>query len=340
MITIQTPTPIQWDAYIKSHPRAHALQLSAFGALKSAFGWQSKLVALMRDDAIIGGAQLLFHRLPMRLGTMAYLPMGPYLSDNSAQNQLWDAIHITARQNQARFLKWEAGIFLNDPTPAFDTLNFKPSPQTIQPPNTVMIDISADEETILGRMNQGTRRKIRQSLKNDIHYYQANREDVSKFTSMMNTTGERNAFGVHEPTYYQLAYDLSVPQGDAALFLAEHETDSLAGVFVYKAGKTAWYMYGASSSTKRNLMASYGVQWQAILWAKAHGCIWYDMWGIPDADEATLEAQFQTREDGLWGVYGFKRGWGGQIVRSVGAWDKIYSPLVYNAYKAYLNMRA
>jgi len=340
MITIQTPSPIQWDAYVKSHPRAHALQLSAFGALKSAFGWQSKIVALMRDESIIGGTQLLFRSLPMRLGTMAYLPMGPYLSDESAQSQLWDAIHATARNNQARFLKWEAGIFLDEPKPNIETLSFKPSPQTIQPPNTVMIDISSDEDTVLGRMNQGTRRKIRQSLKNDIHYYQATREDVSKFTAMMNTTGERNAFGVHEPTYYHLAYDLSVPQGDAALFLAEHEGDSLAGVFVYKASKTAWYMYGASSSTKRNLMASYGIQWQAILWAKAHGCVWYDMWGIPDADEATLEAQFQTREDGLWGVYGFKRGWGGQIVRSVGAWDKIYSPLVYNAYKAYLNMRA
>lgn len=340
MITIQTPSPIHWDAYVKSHPRAHALQLSAFGALKSAFGWQSKIVALMRDEIIIGGTQLLFRNLPMRLGTMAYLPMGPYLSDESAQNQLWDAIHTTARQNQARFLKWEAGIFLDEPAPVFDALTFKPSPQTIQPPNTVMIDISTDEDTILGQMNQGTRRKIRQSLKNDIHYYQATREDVSKFTAMMNTTGERNDFGVHEPAYYDLAYELSVPKGDAALFLAEHESDSLAGVFVYKAGKTAWYMYGASSSTKRNLMASYGVQWQAILWAKAHGCVWYDMWGIPDADETTLEAQFQTREDGLWGVYGFKRGWGGKIVRSVGAWDKIYSPLVYNAYKAYLNMRA
>src|ERR1041384_83421 len=46
----------------------------------------------------------------------------------------------------------------------------------------------------------------------------------------------------------------------------------------------------------------------AIQWAKARDCTIYDMWGIPDADEATLEAQFESRSDGLWGVYGFKRG--------------------------------
>ncbi len=340
MITLQTPSPTQWDAYVKSHSRAHALQLSAFGALKRAFGWQDEIVALMRDGTIIGGAQLLFYRLPVKLGTVAYLPMGPYLSDETAQTDLWNAIRTTSKKHHARFLKWEAGIFLDEAPPTFASLGFVPSPQTIQPPNTVLIDLSADEEAILARMNQGTRRKIRQSQKNDIHYYEATRADVSKFTAMMRITGERNVFGVHEPAYYERAYDLSVTQGDAALFLADHEGDCLAGIFVYKAGDTAWYMYGASANIKRNLMAAYGVQWQAMLWAKAHGCVWYDMWGIPDADEATLEAEFQTRDDGLWGVYGFKRGWGGQIVRSVGAWDVVYHPLIYNAYKTYLKIRA
>ncbi|PJF30275.1 MAG: hypothetical protein CUN52_04305 [Phototrophicales bacterium] len=341
MITIQTPSPIAWDAYVRTHPRAHALQLSAFGALKSAFGWQSALIALVRqDDTIVGGTQLLFLPLPMKLGNLAYLPMGPYVSDDAYHKPLWDAIHHTAKQHKARFLKWEAGIFVDEPAPDFEKLGFKPSPQIIQPPNTILIDISADEETILARMNQGTRRKIRQSQKNDIHYYQASREDVVKFTAMMHTTSERNAFGVYEPAYYQLAYDLFVPQGDATLFMAEHDGDALAGAFVCKVGKTAWYLYGASSNIKRNLMASYGVQWQAIQWAKSHGCTTYDMWGIPDADEATLEAEFQNRDDELWGVYGFKRGWGGKIVRSVGAWDVVYNPLVYNAYKAYLKIRA
>ncbi|MFN8372017.1 MAG: peptidoglycan bridge formation glycyltransferase FemA/FemB family protein [Anaerolineae bacterium] len=142
---------------------------------------------------------------------------------------------------------------------------------------------------------------------------------MDRFNAMMHTTGTRNEFGVHEPAYYQKAYDLFVPQGDAALLLAEHEGDNLAGLMVFAKGKTAWYLYGASSNVKRNLMAAYGVQWAAIQWAKARGCTVYDMWGIPDEDEATLEAQFETRSDGLWGVYGFKRGWGGQVARSVGA---------------------
>jgi len=175
-------------------------------------------------------------------------------------------------------------------------------------------------------------------LKNDIRFYEASREDVKKFTDIMQVTGSRNEFGVHEPAYYDLAHNLFVPQ-HAALILAEHEGDPLAGVFVFAVGKWAWYLYGASSSEKRNLMASYGVQWKAIEWARARGAAYYDMWGIPDEPEAKLEAEFETRSDGLWGVYGFKRGWGGTVTRSVGAWDRVYNPIIYQAYQWALKAR-
>lgn len=348
------PTPDQWDAFVAAQPRAHVLQLSAWADLKRAFGWEADRVALVEDDQIIAGAQLLFRRLPFRLGTMAYLAMGPYISKGLSDDvrtrtivSLQNIIDTCAKEHQAAFLKWEPGIPESDtvevrhalPLPTQPELRFHPSPQTIQPPRTILIDISGDDDSILARMNQGTRRKIRQSQKNGIRYWEASRAEVSIFNAMMQTTGTRNTFGVHTPEYYELAYDLFVPKGYAALILAEHEGDTLAGIMVFAVGKTAWYLYGASSDMKRNLMAAYGVQWAAIQWAKACGCTVYDMWGIPDDDEATLEAQFQERSDGLWGVYGFKRGWGGQVVRSLGAWDKVYNPVVYNAYKAALRLR-
>ncbi len=349
-----------WESFVVEHPRAHVLQQAAWGDLKTAFGWSAERVALPEGDQVVAGAQLLFRPLPFRLGTMAYLPMGGFVSRDDLWQPLWSAIDGCARRHRAAFLKWEPGIYHrlqgegSELPPDFARMGFRPSLQTIQPPNTILIDISGSEDEILARMNQGTRRKIRQSLKNDLHYYEGTRADVGKFNGMMQTTGARNAFGVHQPAYYEHAYELFVPQ-HAALILAEHEGEALAGIMVFALGKTAWYLYGASSSEKRNLMAAYGVQWKAIQWAKARGCTVYDLWGIPDADEATLEAQFENRSGGkssglasgdgfavahgLWGVYGFKRGWGGEVVRSAGAWDKVYNPLVYAAYKLALKYR-
>ena len=63
-------------------------------------------------------------------------------------------------------------------------------------------------------------------------------------------------------------------------------------------------------------MPTYLLQWEAMKWAKARGCKEYDLWGVPDEDEATLEANFETRHEGLWGVYRFKRGFGGELKRA------------------------
>ena len=335
------PAVDQWDGFVRQQVRAHVLQLSAWGTLKQTFGWKCKRVALAASDGqIIAGAQLLFRPLPLRLGTLAYLPMGPYTLDDADLPELWAAIDQTAKKHGARFLKWEPGIFLADEAlPDFGTLGFKESPQDIQPPRTMLIDIRGSDDAILAQMNQGTRRKIRQGAKKGVRYYPGDAQNVAKFTAMMNTTGDRNDFGVHDPAYYEMAYDLFVKAGDATLIMAEHEGDPLAGIMVFALGKYAWYLYGASANVKRNLMATYGIQWEAIQWAKSRGCHYYDMWGIPDEDEATLEEQFQERSNGLWGVYGFKRGWGGDVVRAAGAWDKVYNPLVYRAYKYAIKLR-
>lgn len=328
-----TPSAPAWDAFVHAHPRAHILQAARWADLKGAYGWRSDRVALTADGQIVAGAQLLFRPLPYRLGSLAYVAMAPLLTDPAQAAPLWAAIHDCAKRHGAAFLRCEPGIFdAGEPAPDLAALGFRPTDHTIQPPRTVIIDLAADDETILARMNQGTRRKIRQSLKNDVRYSEGGRDAVAKFTALMQITGSRNDFGVHEPEYYRLAYDLFVPR-HAALILAEHEGDTLAGIMVFALGKTAWYLYGASSNEKRNLMATYGVQWKAIEWAKARGCTAYDLWGIPDAPPEQLEAEFETRSDGLWGVYGFKRGWGGAVVRSLGAWDKVYNPIIYAAYQ-------
>ncbi|RMF79434.1 MAG: peptidoglycan bridge formation glycyltransferase FemA/FemB family protein [Chloroflexi bacterium] len=336
MHRIIEPTADVWDTFVRNHPRGHVLQLSAWGALKTAYGWQSARVALEEDGRILGGAQILFRPMPSSLlGTLAYLPMGPYIVSAKHEDAVWEVIHRRARRGKAKFLKWEPGIFHDDEeTPDFKALGFRSSPQSIQPPRTILIDVRGDDEMIMARMNQGTRRKIRKSLKSGIRYYEGTQDDVAIFTDMMQTTGSRNQFGVHEAGYYELAYQLFVPQGDAVLIMAEHEGDPLAGIMVFGAGKTAWYLYGASSSVKRNLMATYGVQWRAIEWARSRGYTYYDMWGVPDEDPAFLEKHFQERSDGLWGVYGFKRGWGGEVVRSAGTWDRVYDMLVYAPYFA------
>jgi peptidoglycan pentaglycine glycine transferase (the first glycine) len=67
-----------------------------------------------------------------------------------------------------------------------------------------------------------------------------------------------------------------------------------------------------SSDAHREKMPNYRLQWEAICECKRMGCLAYDLWGAP--------YQF-VESDPLWGVYRFKEGLGGQVIRHIGAWD-------------------
>ncbi len=330
------PTDAEWDRFVSAQPRAHLLQLSAWGALKAQFEWDSQIVALGTGAAIQAGALVLTKRLPLNLGKMAYVPLGGYAPDPPHYRRLLDLI---GRATGAAFIKLEPGQ--NPPVTAaeLERQGFRQSPQTIQPARSILIDIAEDDDSIMRRMNQGTRRKIRKSLKSGLVIEAGGRADVSAFSQLMTQTGERNVFGVHSQAYFEQVFERLLPTY-GALLLARHEGELLAAIMVFELGGTAWYLYGASARRKNNLYASYGIQWAAIQWAKQRGCHRYDLWGVPDHDEATLEAGFKARSDGLWGVYGFKRGWGGQVCRTLGAWDKARNPFVYAAYRAALALKA
>ncbi len=204
------------------------------------------------------------------------------------------------------------------------------SKQNIQPPRTIIVDIRGSEEDILARMKQKCRYNIRLAEKKGVTVHAW--DDLDGFYKMIQVTGGRDGFGVHSLEYYRRAYELFHPTGICELLVAEFENKPLAALMVFGRGKRAWYIYGASDDEERNRMPTYLLQWEAMRWAKTHSCEEYDLWGVPDENESTLEAQFEQRNDGFWGVYRFKRGFGGELKRAAQAMDKVYNPLLYKFY--------
>jgi len=311
----------QWEQFLANHPDAHLLQSAAWGSLKSEFGWRPVRVQVGEC-----GVQILFRRLPFGL-SIGYIPKGPVGTDWSLLRTEVDAV---CRRERAIFLKIEPDLWEGQTLEETDIFPEGVLSQSIQPRRTVEIDLSDGEETWLTRMKQKTRYNLRLAQKKDVMVRET--DDVHGFFQMMKTTGQRDGFGVHSQAYYQRAYDLFHPTGACALLIAEFSGQPLAYVMIFSQGRRAWYFYGASSNSERNRMPTYLIQYEAMRWAAARGCQVYDLWGIPDVEEQTLEDQFTNRNDGLWGVYRFKRGFGGEVRRSIGAWDKVFIPFLYKPY--------
>jgi lipid II:glycine glycyltransferase (peptidoglycan interpeptide bridge formation enzyme) len=195
----------------------------------------------------------------------------------------------------------------------------------------LIVDLQNDEEQILSRMHQKTRYNIRLAQRRGVSVRPWT--NLEAFGRMVQETADREAFGSHVPSYYQKAYDLFHPEGSCELFVAEVEDQPVAAIMVFASSKRAWYFYGASTTRHRNLMPNYLLQWEGMRWARNRDCTQYDLWGVPDEDLEVLEAQFTSRHDGLWGVYRFKRGFGGDLIHSVGTWDRPYNHFLYTLYR-------
>ncbi len=375
------PGPAEWDTFLAARPDAHILQTSAWGELKSRFGWSAERIALARGEHIVAGALVLFRRLPLRLGALAYIPKGPILdpADSEVAAALMAGLDRLCRNRRAALLKIEPDAIAevstgleplggrsaqsqpatpsgpppqrsghgqaSTPEPrrmtwALNVLanTFRPSPQMIQPRRTILVDLARSEQEMLAAMHPKTRYNIRLAERKGVTVREAARSDLPVFDALMQATGARDGFASHAPAYYQAAFELFVP-ARARLFVAEVDAQIVAGLFAFAHGERAWYFYGASSDAHRDKMPNHALQWHAIRWARSIGCRVYDLWGIPDEDEATLEAQYLSRGDGLWGVYRFKRGFGGRVARFAGALDRVYNPLLYRVYLLALKYR-
>ncbi len=313
----------EWHQFIQQHPTAHLLQTGEWGELKSGFGWEA--VRIINDNA---GAQILFRMLPLGL-TIAYIPKLSIGDQQlTSRKEFWHEIDVICKKRRAILLKIEPDVWddenINRPS------SFILSKQNIQPPRTIIVDIRGSEEAILARMKQKCRYNIRLAEKKGVVVRAW--DNLDSFYSMLQITGGRDGFGVHSLEYYRRAYELFHPTGNCELLVAEFENKPLAALMVFESGKRAWYIYGASNDEERNRMPTYLLQWESMRWVKGRGCEEYDLWGVPDEIKSTLEAQFENRNDGLWGVYRFKRGFGGELKRAAQAMDKIYNPLLYRLY--------
>jgi lipid II:glycine glycyltransferase (peptidoglycan interpeptide bridge formation enzyme) len=216
------------------------------------------------------------------------------------------------------------GRALSDRLPA---LGYRLSPEQVQFRNTFVLDLRPGEDHLLAAMKQKTRYNIRLAERHGVQVHAAGIDELSKLYQMYAETSVRDGFVIRSWDYYQDVWGHFVQAGLAQPLVAEVEGQAVAALIVYRFGARAWYLYGMSRDLHRDKMPSYLLQWEAIRWSKAAGCTHYDLWGAPD--------RFDTA-DPMWGVFRFKEGLGGRLVRTIGAWDATSRPTAYRLYHSLL----
>lgn len=333
-------SPAEWNALIAALPMPHILQTWEWAQVKAKYAWQPVPFTWQMGGQVVAAAMVLRRALPLR-GLAArlavcYIPKGPNFdwSNPALRASVLDDLQQFARKQGAIFLKMDPDVTLGMGVPGREDAVDDPlgqvvmselarrgwlhSADQIQFRNTVLIDLSASEDDLLAHMKQKTRYNVRLAEKKGVRVRLGALSDFDLLYRMYAETSLRDGFVIREQGYYQTVWQTFMNAGLAEPLIAEVDGEPLAAVWQFRFAGRAYYIYGMSRETHRDKMPNYLLQWEAMRQAKRQGCMRYDLWGAPDVfDEA----------DRLWGVFRFKEGLGGRVLRTLGAWD--YAPNLF-----------
>ncbi len=289
-------------------------------------GWD--YTAIISEDAegrVRGAVGLLIRPLPLGLSFL-YAPRGPVcdLSDREALRDLKAGCDAVAKARGAYALTWDPDTLITDTDciAAMEAMGFKHITgglgfETIQARFNYRLDLTGHtEESLIQSFSQKTRYNIRLAQKRGVVVRACSKEALPMFMPIMETTGERDGFGIRPQHYFESFLD---GLGEyARLYMAFVEDEPVAGAIATCFGGKLCYVYGASGSHHRQLMPSYLVQWAMMQWALEEGCHLYDFMGVT--------GDITDESSPTYGLYRFKKGFNGRLDELVGEFTYTYRP--------------
>ena len=323
------------NSLVARQPRAQFLQSWQWGEFQKSINREVWRLGIFEGEQLVGAAQII--KMPLPLGRhYFYCPRGPIIDAALDSNQFTETFKILVKAMSDK-AKEAGGLFIRI-EPPLETNNKKLFDQVaenvameathfVQPQDTIYIDLKSTEDELLQGMHQKTRYNIHLAERKGVVVRVADKlEDIQLFNKLNEVTTQRDRFRSHPGQYYQAMLNALRPSGFMKLFLASIDNEVVAASLVAFFGDTATYVHGASSDSHRNVMAPHLLQWSQIQQAKKSGHTFYDLWGVVPSDSDNTNHSWA-------GITRFKKGFGGQEVSWLGAYDLILDNFWYKLYK-------
>lgn len=315
----------QFEAFVAGHPKGHFLQSYDWAPVKNDWKWEG---ILRRDDSgtITGAMSVLIRKMPGVPWSMMYAARGPVCDVHDKQTilELTAGAAGLAKKYNVYALRIDPDIKSDDTEfiEIMKSLGYTHHPgdkdfNGIQPCYVFRLDVKdKTEEELLANFHSKTRYNLRLSARKGVTVKLCGKEMLPDFARLMQETGNRDGFITRPQAYFETMMD-SLGE-NARLYMAFWEDKPIAGTLAIHYGNKVWYLYGASSNEHRNVMPNYQLQWEMIRWALETKSDIYDFRGVSGD---------LTPENPLYGLYLFKKGFGGDLVEFCGEFEMVYNKL-------------
>ncbi len=328
------------ENFIRTSPKGHFCQSEKWAAVKR--DWTRKTVAVTDPNGQIKGAiSFLLRKTPVLPYHLMYAPRGPVCDPDDAGTlkALIEKSKELAKKCHGYIIKLDpdvpvqnAGFIKTLEDEGFSRVTGK-NFDAVQPNFVFRLDIKGKtEDEVFAGFAAKTRYNIRVAEKNGVKVRVGSLSDLAEFARIMKITGERDSFATRPKSYFE---GLLTAMGEnARLYVAELDGKMIAATIPIQYGNKTWYLYGASDNEYRNVMPNYLLQWEMIRWAVQTGSDIYDFRGVSGD---------LSPENPLYGLYRFKKGFGGELTEFCGEFNLVTNPgvekLVHRGIELIKNIR-
>lgn len=331
----------EWDRFVSGVPSAQFEQTSSWAIAKAGERWSAVRIKLCKSGELIAGAQILVKSIRY-LGKIGYLKNGPLFSyaDNETKAQiLVDLLKVNKDLNLTYFVIHPT--YSNDFYGCLKESGFRLSRGVIPPVSlseaTLIIDLSNDENHIIGAMRRKTRKKIRSSLEAGFDFKEGSRADIPKIFDLMKAVCLRRNESPNPDSSeaFEKIWDSFRSREWFRLFLVIKEEEIVCGGFVFTVGDTVRFWKYGWSGKYSDLCPNYFLHWKLIEWSKLNGFRNFDIIQVEQQIAQALKDKRavpqQLRNHRIYGPTYFKVGFGGEIVQYPGTYYRFESPLLRNS---------
>ncbi len=324
----------EYEDFVLNYKGASFMQDLCWGKVKD--NWTEEAVYLRGKDGKISAAMLvLIQKIKKTNVSMMYSPRGPVCDayDIDTINKLIEEAKPLAKKYNAFVFKFDPQVIYKEELnklyldAGYKTSGYKPAPDSmIQPSHNMVLNIdSKTEEELMKGFAEKTRYNIRLSGRKGVTVrFSRSKEDLKTFYDIYKITTIRDRIGCRDYEYFERMLD-AYDERKLRIYIAEHEGEALSAAIATNIGGELFYVYGASSNNKRNLMPNYAMQMEMIRWGLETGCSSYNFGGVLNLDPNN-------------GLYKFKIGFCKEegLEEYIGEINKVYKPFWYFMYNKVL----
>jgi hypothetical protein len=292
MEQIAPPRYAQWDAFVAQHPLGRAFATSASRPLWAARGWNLMMVAAPASIEIRAGAAIAAKRmpyLPFQFGRIEALMPDPadVLGSSLA---LLRAAEKLARRHRIRHLEIPSWIPENTKLsnvdyqqPVMQALSQSGFVASSRRFATYLVDLRADDETLLGRITSKCRRDIRKGLREGIQVSRMqSRAELDEFCARQLEMSQRKNVFVDEAYSAETLAPL-LEGGQMLLFAARHQGRTCNMALIDALGNPRYILGTTTPAAFEKGVPPSGqpLHYEIMRYLRDAGRSYYDLGGAP-----------------------------------------------------------